>query len=349
MNDTELDQLLDAWPAPAPPPSLRRGLIASFSYERRRLFGLPVRWLAVSVLAALGLVGAAEVIQNPEMGRFYGAWDSGLYMKTTRLISPPGARLKWILRAGDGYSVGGEGTLHGSSELRVRATPLSIASPRTIYGYEYSLDPAAGGQYQIRFSPLQLAGVARRTAPYLFHGTLAAPPELPASQTVEMGRPIEITLYQDDSSRIYDQIVFQWGAFPEWPPKHAAIARQGIMALVSPQLYIDGRLAQTDGRSAGSGPVLWLHLPGEGRYLIALDPQGNPRFVKAGQASGNTLEFQSEGHTFRVMCAEPIAAGAARPVYVYHQQSFQNLLDPAHPLAAQPFFGNAGPASLHVE
>ena len=54
------------------------------------------------------------------------------------------------------------------------------------------------------------------------------------------------------------------------------------MRLVSPQLSIDGQQIATGNSHPGSGPVLWLHLPGEGRYLIALNPAGNSRFVQAG-------------------------------------------------------------------
>ena len=64
----------------------------------------------------------------------------------------------------------------------------------------------AGGQYRIAFSPLQLATILKGAGPYKFNGSLAAPPNLPAPQTVEMGQPLETTLYQDASSRVYDQI-----------------------------------------------------------------------------------------------------------------------------------------------
>ena len=62
--------------------------------------------------------------------------------------------------------------------------------------------------------------------------------------------------------------------------------------------------------------------------------------------SGNAIEFQSEGTKFRIVCAEPVVTGGDRPVFVYHQQSFEDSLDPDQPLTKQPFVGNAGPASL---
>lgn len=351
MNDTELDELLDAWRTPAPPPSLRRGLVAALPAPRRRLFGAPLGRLVALAAAALGVAvcigGADQLFGNPELARFWASWSNGLCMRTVRLVSPPQEQIHWWL-TGSAYSVGGEGTLHGSAALQVRTSRLSLSSPRTVYGYRYTLEPASGGQYRIAFTPQTAAGPGQ--GPIRFQDTLVAPPDLPAPQIVPMGQPIEVTLYQDAASRVYDRIVVQWTAFPDWPPAHTASLPQGAMRLVSPQLFVDGSLLYTGGPQAGSGPVAWLHLPGEGRYLIALHPLGNPRFVQAGQLNGNTIEFQAGGRHFRIVCAEPIAAGAAaQPVYVYHQQSFENLLDPARPLTAQPFFGNAGPASLHVD
>ena len=120
------------------------------------------------------------------------------------------------------------------------------------------------------------------------------------------------------------------------------------MSVTAARLYIDGALV-ADAQNAGSGPVIWVHVPGQGRFLATTDPQGNARFQQAGSVNGNVIEFQSGGTQFRIVCSEPIVGGGARPVFEYHQQSFEDLLDPAHPLAQRPFVGNAGPASLHVE
>jgi hypothetical protein len=95
--------------------------------------------------------------------------------------------------------------------------------------------------------------------------------------------------------------------------------------------------------------VIWVHLPGQGRFLAALDPQGNPRFTQAGHVNGNLMEFQSDGKQFRITCAEPITTGGDHPLYVYHQQSFENMLEQSHPMAQKVFMGNAGPANLHQE
>ena len=54
MNDTELDRLLDAWEAPAPPPALRDRLRARFPRAERTWFPRPLKWALVA-LCSLGL------------------------------------------------------------------------------------------------------------------------------------------------------------------------------------------------------------------------------------------------------------------------------------------------------
>jgi hypothetical protein len=64
MNDTELDQLLDTWETPAPPPTLREGLLARFPRAERRRFARPLGWVLViavaSVMLAIGMGQSGE-------------------------------------------------------------------------------------------------------------------------------------------------------------------------------------------------------------------------------------------------------------------------------------------------
>ena len=61
MNDTELDQLLDAWQVPTPRPSLRDGVRERFPHRERLGLVRPLRWAAAILLvcAALAVVTMA--------------------------------------------------------------------------------------------------------------------------------------------------------------------------------------------------------------------------------------------------------------------------------------------------
>ncbi len=345
MNEAELDQLLDAWEAPAPPPSLRRGLVAMLDTPHRSAWRVPRRWaLAIAGVALCAAMGAAN-FRTSRLGDFYKHWDSdigsGLYVHVSRRVDPPlPAYEGWSL--GGGHWIGGSGsTLRGGAYLRDRRAG-------TYSGYEYTLEQVVSGQFRISFSPLQLSQLKNRVGPFRIDGQLVNSASIPAPQTVQAGEPFEATLRESGSERIYDRIELSWTALPDWPRTLHPAAQQGSMRLAGAQIYINGRLAASQ-RNAGAGPVIWVHLPGQGRFLVALDAQGNTRFTQAGHVGGNVMEFQSGGTQFRIVCTEPIVTGGDHVVFVYHQQSFENVLDPLHPLAGQAFLGNAGPASLHVE
>jgi hypothetical protein len=343
MNDTELDDMLNLVVAPAPPPSLRRGLVAALPVPRRKIFGFPLRWAVPAAATALcALVGAAALDIGPVQAQFYGTVDSPagpLYVETTRLVDPPAANLKWWF-LGSGFSAGGTvAALHGSADMRNRFT-------KTFAGYQYSMDQIAESQYRVTFSALDAGTLEKRMRPFKVDGQLVPAPPLPEPRIIPIGEPFEVTLYQSGGERIYDRIVVSWTA-PQWLPRSHSLSAAALR-LAGPQLYVNGQLALTKA-GAETGPVIWVHLPGQGRILAALDAQHNSRFVQSGHVNGSVMEFQSDGTQFRIVCRQPITTGGDRPIFVYHQQSFEKSLDSANPLSQQSMLGNAGPASLHVQ
>ena len=60
MNDSELDRLLDAWQAPAPPARLRREIRERFPRAERRGLVRQVRWLAAVAAATAALAVGME-------------------------------------------------------------------------------------------------------------------------------------------------------------------------------------------------------------------------------------------------------------------------------------------------
>jgi hypothetical protein len=343
MNDIELDEMLDLLVAPAPPPSLRRGLVAALPAPRRKLFGVPRRWVLAGGAAALcAAFGAAALDISPVQAEFYGAVQSAdgpLYATTTRVIDPPSITLNWRF-PGWAFSFGGTlAEMRGYGEMHNRFT-------NTFEGYQYRLDQVSDGNYRVSFSPLDAATIQKNMGPFKLIGQVLQPPSLPDPSFVRLDEPFEITMYSSGGERIYDRIVVSRTAPQRTPVKQPDPA--ATLRLAGPQVYINGALALTKA-DAGSGPVVWVHLSGQGRYLAALDAQHNPLFVEGGHVNGNVMEFQSGGTQFRIVCNQPITTGGDRPLYIYHQQSFEELLDPANPLSHCTMLGNAGPASLHVQ
>ena len=52
MTDRELDQILDRWTVPTPPPALRRQVLGSWAPPARRGFIRPLQWAAALALAS---------------------------------------------------------------------------------------------------------------------------------------------------------------------------------------------------------------------------------------------------------------------------------------------------------
>jgi hypothetical protein len=58
------------------------------------------------------------------------------------------------------------------------------------------------------------------------------------------------------------------------------------------------------------GPVLWVYVPGYGRYLLSPHEHPGLGFEMAGEANGNSLTFTMAGNVIHVDTAERVATGS---------------------------------------
>jgi hypothetical protein len=82
------------------------------------------------------------------------------------------------------------------------------------------------------------------------------------------------------------------------------------------KIYVDGEL-QKDATYGGGGSVMWVQVPGDGKYYIALSLYGfeGPVPAPAGRFDGHMLEFQAGGRVVRIESAGTYGFGVERPVY----------------------------------
>jgi hypothetical protein len=339
MTETDLDELLDAWRAPAPPPSLRAGLRTSFPADRRRrLWGVPLRWIVACAASAGALAVGTSLVTDPMMTRFASRMEDGNWVITTRMIDPPIARLKYWMRVSEGMTGNG-------------AVSWFDHSAGTCVGYRLTRTPLSGGEYSVGVEQLTLDEIRRMHPTISTAGRLLPLPASPAPRIVKLGESFDIDLIAvPHGERIYDRVVFSSQAPDSVNQHEPPEIRAQTLRLANPVLYIDGQLQPGPAgavRSESHGPTVWFHLPNQGRYLIALDPQKNPRFSQAGNVNGATLEFALEGNQYRLESPEPIATGGERPVYVFHDEGFQ--INSRSGLAETVLFGSAGPAYLYAK
>lgn len=83
-----------------------------------------------------------------------------------------------------------------------------------------------------------------------------------------------------------------------------------------PKVYVDGQLL-SETEYGGRGATMWVQIPGEGKYVIALHPALMAgRALPAGQFRGRDLEFQAAGRLVRMEWGPMLGFGIELPVCV---------------------------------
>jgi hypothetical protein len=218
------------------------------------------------------------------------------------MIHPALAAVKWIFSGG--ISTGSrwrDGKLVGSRYLSDR-------SSRAHYGYTWSAQPLGAGRYLFTVHPLDPA-VLREDGPIM------PLPHPPAPTILAAGDAFDIDLVSSKGQRVYDRFElsgrpWRFQANPERSPL--------VFTLTHPTLFINGTFAaDSGGVEQATGQSVTIDVPARGRFVLTLDAHADPRFLRAGTAEGNRIEFQSGSDRFRIECSTPITVNANAPVYVY--------------------------------
>jgi hypothetical protein len=185
---------------------------------------------------------------------------------------------------------------------------------RQIYvGYATTVEALPDGTYRVSFGPstdLPSADVRGKAG-----WKLLSPAKYPVPQIVRDEDSVRLELYADHPTRkLVDYI-------------HAGREDRMVMRTEAPRDYYaeDAELAMTQPRfrvnGVGSdavavlpetirGPVLWIYVPGHGRYVLSLHAHPEVGFEDAGEAAGNSLTFNVDGNVVRIDTAERVAAGS---------------------------------------
>jgi hypothetical protein len=324
MTEMELDEMLNTWKTPSVPPSMRAGLRLRFPADPvRRVFGMPVRSLAAFALGAGALALGTSLVEDGVLSSDAGRLDDNTYMRRTRIVEPPMARLKWMFMGG--RSTGWQrqaGNLTGSVYLYDRLS-------HEHFGYTWSAQPLGTGRYLFAVRALDPSVLKEE-------GRIVAGAPVPL-RIVAAGSAFGVNLYASGNERVYDRI--ELSAQPQPLVIHQDPAQTAAtLTLTNPKLYINGKLAaDSGGVSEVKGATATIDLPARGRYVLALDPQGNSGFLPAGSVDGGAVEFQFGGDQFRIECSAPVAPGGRRPLFVFLQQGVS---------VKSPRFGSGGAPSL---
>ncbi len=146
----------------------------------------------------------------------------------------------------------------------------------------------------------------------------------PIPQLLQDGDTITLELYSDNKTgqKVVEDIHFGKQASVVLRKGAArAVYADDDLKIVQPRVRKNG-LPQELSEVGGTldGPVLWIYIPGDGRYVLSLKPHPELGFARAGEVVGNSLRFGLAGNIFRVDCAERIADAGSGTYIVYALQ-----------------------------
>jgi hypothetical protein len=221
-----------------------------------------------------------------------------------------------------------------------------VDGPRRVYfGYDVVVTPfAESNSYRIEFQPLSLPQREQQQvlgeAASAF--TLLSAPAFPAAQTIRGGDVLALTLLTNAATgqKIVDYVTVQEPSrkFRGFDPVRerrftfaAGAARDFTVAdaeltIRDPRVTVNGRLVEStaDYASEEAGAVVWLYLPGRGRYLLSLTPNPALGFRRAGEVRGSTLRFTAGDVTVAVASAATVVSGrSAFNLYVLHDPAWK--------------------------
>jgi len=136
----------------------------------------------------------------------------------------------------------------------------------------------------------------------------------PVPQILRDGETITLTLAADARTgrRLVEYVRVGTGVMRS----RAAVSRDvyaedAELTLAQPRLRTNG-VEQKAERPAGkvSAPVVWVDIPGQGRYDLSFKPRADQGFERAGEVAENSLVFSLGGNIFRIDCADRIATGS---------------------------------------
>ncbi len=136
----------------------------------------------------------------------------------------------------------------------------------------------------------------------------------PVPQIVREGETISLNLAVDKQTgrRMIDYIRVGTGVLhARQEVARDVYAEDAEMTITRPRLRSNGVEHQGSGLSATvSGAVLWVDIPGHGRYDLSFKPRADQGFEKAGEVADRSLVFTHGGNIFRIDCADRIATGS---------------------------------------
>ncbi len=214
-------------------------------------------------------------------------------------------------------------------------------------GYELLIERKPAGAYlvtvgKLGVTPMDLADSLFASFPIDLNWTMLPLPAVPEPLLLHDGDTLSIHLFADPASgdKLIDEIrinpplpVSRFG--PAQLPSRvipiptvsgdprAFTTADAEMQVIQSRLSLNGAMKGVIGRSV-RGSLVWLYLPGHGRYILSLTPRPDLNFRQAGEVRGGAIAFSLDGDSIRLESFNPIAAGDSPYIlYVLHDPQWE--------------------------
>ncbi len=221
---------------------------------------------------------------------------------------------------------------------------LVDAEHHAYLGYELLIERKPAGAYlatvgKLGVTPMDLAD-RFATFPIDREWPMLPLPSIPEPRLLHDGDTLSITLFVDPASgdKLIDEIRINpplpAARFGPAPLPNRAIptvsgdpraftAADAEMQIVQSRLSLNGAMKGVIGRSV-RGSIVWVYLPGHGRYILSLTPRAGLDFRQAGEVRGGAISVTLDGDAIRLESFSPIAAGdSPYLVYVLHDPQWE--------------------------
>jgi hypothetical protein len=149
-----------------------------------------------------------------------------------------------------------------------------------------------------------------------------APAKYPLPQIMKDEDSIRLELYSNSATRRVVEYIHAGRqgrmVFRKETP-HDSYAEDAELVFTQPHFRVNGVAdnAVAELPETMRGSVLWVYVPGHGRYVLSLHAHEDAGFEEAGEVAGNSLTFTApDGNVFRIGTTERIAPGSG--TYAVH-------------------------------
>lgn len=218
---------------------------------------------------------------------------------------------------------------------------------RNVYvSYAITIEKLPQGSYRVSFSNSHAPVPDEVTKSKRVVWKITAPPLFPLPQIFGEGDELRLELTAETNGpQLADYIHI---GSPAAMPKRKEASRDSYaadseFALAKPTLRVNGEARPAvNFPESLRGQVLWLYVPGQGRYILSFLPHSTSGFSKMGEVTGNLMTLiTSEGNVLRILSTDRIAPGGG----VYNVYGTRDpKWKPADPAERGRFMAGMSPA-----